>query len=319
MSGRLWFILSPVPRWMCGIFGNESLGEREPQSLGYALAIRWVGAVAVADMALLDKYLRIAHSAGRVLASGLLVFRRHQSPQLARLCKVVAIQLALVIVIYLARNGQRRLFEVRLVVPLAIAVRLVAYRAPCVVVGAHLSVTVIRMVRTARLIYRYQVVIYAQAVALRIAIGEQSPLQHLIGRKTNAIYNVHRVKCRLLGLSKEVLGVAVKLQDADIVQREITVIPHLRKVKGVDVILFRLLLAHQLHLHQPSRIFATLYGLEQISLVRLAVFGNHSLGLGVGHVFDALQGAQMELHPSAAVVGIYEAICVNTKAVHMAE
>ena len=76
------------------------------------------------------------------------------------------------------------------------------------------------MVGAARLIYGYQVVIYTQAVALSIAIGEQSALQHLIGREANAVYYIHRVKGRLLGLGKEVLRVAVKLQDTDIVQRE---------------------------------------------------------------------------------------------------
>ena len=99
--------------------------------------------MAVADMALLNKYLRVTHSTSRVLASGSLVFCRHQSPQLARLRKVVAIQLSLVVVIYLARDRQRWLFEVRLVFPLAITIRLVANRATRVVVSPHLSVAVV--------------------------------------------------------------------------------------------------------------------------------------------------------------------------------
>ena len=103
-------VSSPIPRWMGGVFGREGLGEREPQSLSYAFAIRRIGAVAVADMALFDEDLRIAHRAGRVLASGLFILRRHQPPQLARLREVVAIEFALVVVIDLARNSQGRLF-----------------------------------------------------------------------------------------------------------------------------------------------------------------------------------------------------------------
>ena len=137
------FVLPPVPRGVGGVFGYEGLGERKSQSLCYALTIRGVGAVAVADMALLYKHLSIAHCAGGVLASGNLNLVAHQSPQFAWLCKVVAIQLSLVVVIYLARNRQRWLFEVRLVFPLAIAIWLIAYRATSVIIGAHLSVAVV--------------------------------------------------------------------------------------------------------------------------------------------------------------------------------
>ena len=97
-------VLSPIPCGAGGVIGREGLGKRKPQSLGHALAVGGVGTVAVADMALLDKYLRIAHGAGRVLTSGLLVFGRHQSPQLARLRVVVAVEFALVVVVDLARN-----------------------------------------------------------------------------------------------------------------------------------------------------------------------------------------------------------------------
>ena len=164
------FILPPIPRWVRWVFGCEGLGKRQAQCLCYALTVGWVGTVAVADMALLYKHLCITHSAGGILTGRNLILVAHQSPQLARLCVVVAIQLALVVVIYLARNRQWRLFEVGLVFPLSIAIWLVAYRATSVVVGAHLAVAVVGVERTTRPIYGYQVVIYTQAVALRIAI-----------------------------------------------------------------------------------------------------------------------------------------------------
>ena len=92
-------------KMMCGVFGNEGLGERKPQCLRYACSIRGVGTVAVADMALLNEYLRVTHSACGILTSRNLILVAHQSPQLARLRVVVAIQLSLVVVIDLAING----------------------------------------------------------------------------------------------------------------------------------------------------------------------------------------------------------------------
>ena len=102
-------------------------------------------------------------------------------------------------------------------------------------------------------------------------------------------------------------------------QREIAVIPHLSQIKRIDMVLARLPLRHQLHLHQPARIVATLDGLEEIPLVRLTILGNHSLSLRIGHILDSLQRVQMKLHPSAAIVGVDKAICVAAEAVHMAE
>ena len=53
--------------------------------------------------------------------------------------------------------------------------------------------------------------------------------------------------------------------------------------------------------------------------MRLAVLGDDGLGLLVGEVLDALQGAQVELHPGALVVLIIEAVGVTAEAVHVAE
>ena len=189
--------------------------------------------MAVADMSLFDKEFRIAHCACSVLACGSLILGRHQSPQLARLCIIVAIEFSLVVVIHLTRNCQRWLFEVWLVVPLAIAIWLVTNRASGVIIGTHLTVAVVGVERATRAIYRYLVMVYTQAVALRIAIRKEASMQHLIRRETDAVDDVHRVERRLLDLGKEVLGVAVELQDAHIVQREIAVIPHLVRSNGL--------------------------------------------------------------------------------------
>ena len=100
----LLYTLSPIPFWVGGILGGKSFGEGESESFGNAFAVCRVGTVAVADMSLFDKEFRIAHRACSVLTSRSLILRRHQSPQLARLCVIVAIEFALVVVIDLTRN-----------------------------------------------------------------------------------------------------------------------------------------------------------------------------------------------------------------------
>ena len=59
-----------------------------------------------------------------------------------------------------------------LVAPLAIAIRLVAYRATGVVIRAHLAIAVVGVIGATRPVYGYEEVVYALAVALRIAVGE---------------------------------------------------------------------------------------------------------------------------------------------------
>ena len=140
------FALSFIPRWMRGVLGCQGFGQRKPQCLCHSFSIRGVGSVAVADMPLFDKEFRIAHRSSRILTGGSPVSIRHQSPQLIRLREVVAVEFALVVGIHLARSSQRRLFQRRLILPLAITIRLIRNRAPCIPIGAHLPITMIGMI-----------------------------------------------------------------------------------------------------------------------------------------------------------------------------
>src|ERR1700732_1948012 len=87
---------------------------------------------------------------------------------------------------------ERRLVELRLVGPLAPAVGEVGRSSAEVAVSAHCAVPMIAVGRAFWCIERDVVVIDAQAVALRIPIGEQASLQHLVGRIANAGYDVGR-------------------------------------------------------------------------------------------------------------------------------
>ena len=109
-----------------------------------------------------------------------------------------------------AFEAQRRLGELRLLLPLAVAVGLVAEGAAVVAVHPHGAVAVVAVDRAAGRVDRDQVVVHAEPVALRIAVGEEPPLQHLVGREADAGHDVGRVEGGLLDLGEVVLRVAVR-------------------------------------------------------------------------------------------------------------
>ena len=226
------------------VFGPEGLFERDAQRLGHSLAVCRVGIVTVARVALFDEQLGIAHGARRIFAGGFPVFCRHHAPQQAGLREIVAVQFALVVVVNVAVHGQGRLFEGGVVLPFAVAVGFVTLCRSVVAVGAHLPVAVEGVERAAGPIHGDFRVVHAQAVALCVAVGEQAPLQHLVGREADAFDDVHRVERRLLDIGIVILGIAVQFQHAHLVQREILVVPHLRQVERVELVVARLFLGH---------------------------------------------------------------------------
>ena len=162
-------------------------------------------------------------------------------------------------------------------------------------------------------------VVDPQAVALRVAVGEKPPLEHLVGREADAFDDVHRVEGRLFDFGVEIPGIAVELQNSDVVQRKVSVVPYFRQIERVYGVFPGLLFAHELHLHQPARVVAPFDGFEQVALVRFAVFGDDGLRLGVGEVSDALKRPEMEFDPGAAVLPVVEAVRVASETVHVAE
>ena len=99
-----------------------------------------------------------------------------------------------------ALNAQRRLAEVRLLLEQAEAVRFVGGAVAAVAVHAHRTVAMVVVERAFGAVHRDLVVVDAQAVAVRIAIGEQAALQHFIRRETDARHHVGGVHRHLLNL-----------------------------------------------------------------------------------------------------------------------
>ncbi len=108
-------------------------------------------------------------------------------------------------------DGQRRLTVVRLFLPFAVAVRLIAQRAAEVAIDPHRTVPVVAVEWAFRRIDRNMGVVDAEPVTLGIAVGEQSSLQHLVRREADAWYDIGGIESGLLNFGKVVGRVAVQL------------------------------------------------------------------------------------------------------------
>ena len=145
-------------------------------------AVGRVGLGAVRYVLLHDVLGHTGDVARRVLEQALLRIGREQAEQVAGLGEVVGIVLAVVPAVGRAVEGQRRLGEGRLLLPLALGVGLVGDGAAVVAVHAHGAVAVVGVVGAARRVHGDLVVVHAQAVARGIAVREQARLQHAVGR-----------------------------------------------------------------------------------------------------------------------------------------
>ena len=130
--------------------------------------------------------------------------------------------------------------------------------------------------------------IVAQAVTLRIAVGEQPSLQHFVGRKADAGHDAGRIERGLLHFREEVFRVAVELDHADFDQRVILVRPNLGEIEGMVGYFRGVGFRHDLHLERPLREVAPFDAFVEVALMALAVLADDRLGFGVGQVPDAL-------------------------------
>src|SRR5260370_1386690 len=138
------------------------------------------------------------------------------------------------------------------------------------------------------------VVIDPQAIPLRVSIGEQACLQHLVGRIADAWHDVGRRERHLFDLGENVFGISVEFKKSDLDQREVALWPDLRQVEGVEWESLGLGVRHHLDEERPAREIVCLDAFEEISLMALAILAHPRLGFGVRQVLDALLTAEVE-------------------------
>ena len=159
----------------------------------------------------------------------------------------------------------------------------------------------------------------ADAVAVRIRVGEDASEQHLIGRSRDTGHKIRGGEGRLLNFGEEVLRVTIQHHAAHLDQRVIRVRPHLRQIEGVNAVGLRLLVGHDLHIERPGGVVATLDSLVQVAAVEVSILTRHLIGLSLGEELVALLGLEVVLNPEALAFGVNPLVGVRAEAVHVAQ
>src|SRR5258707_519063 len=148
----------------------------------------------------------------------LLLSPRHQSEAFAWLLPMIIVD-AMVPMGGFALDWHRRLGEVGLVLPKTRAVGMITERSAEITVRPHLAVAMIAVERALRSVDRDVIEVDAEPIALRVAIGEQPRLEHLVGREADAGDDGLRREGRLLHLGEVVLRIAVQRHHPRLDQR----------------------------------------------------------------------------------------------------
>ena len=85
----------------------------------------------------------------------------------------------------------------------------------------------------ARCIHRNEMMIYTQVINLDVAVGEQAPLQHFVGREADAGRDAGGIESRLLHFREKVFRIAVEFHHPRIDQRAVFMQPDLGEIERV--------------------------------------------------------------------------------------
>lgn len=160
-------------------FGGEDRLNVEAEGFRYAVAICQIGFVEMFDLQLLNAFGCLTEASRDVSDQSLLRIGRHQPEKISGLRVVVAV-IAMIVPSHCATHQFRTLEIFGILRRATKAIRLVIHFPSVVSVETHRAVLVIGMVRALRLVYREGVVVHTEAVAVRVRIGNEARLQHLI-------------------------------------------------------------------------------------------------------------------------------------------
>jgi len=198
---------------------------------------------------------------------------------------------------------------------LVVDVRVFAGFDPVHVVG-HLAVALVGGDVLLRPVDGQLQVVGADAVALRVGVGEGAALQELVVGEVEAIDEDAGAEGDLLDLGEVVDGVAVKHEAAYGQERELLLGPDLRRVERVEVKLLVLVVRHHLHEHLPLGEVAALDGLVQV--LRRVVEVANPVGLFLRQVALALLRAEVVLDEDGLAFGVDHLVGVDAGAAHLA-
>ena len=184
---------------------------------------------------------------------------------------------------------------------------------------SHVSIAVVVVHRCERPIDGDLVEIdTAQAGELRIGVREQPPLQQRIVAQVYPGHQVAGIESHLLGLSEEIVRIAVQGHFAHALHRHEFLRDQLGGIEKVEGVFMFILGRYDLHTQFPFRVVAVLDGLPQITPVEIRILTTDLGGFVPGHGMHAEQGFPMEFHEAAFSLGIDQAEGVHAETLHHA-
>lgn len=187
-----------------------------------------------------------------------------------------------------------------------------------VAVDRHDPVALIGVERPEGLVDRDLLIVDAEAVAVRVRVGEESGLQDRIGRRLHPGHQVGWRKGDLLDLGKIVFGILIESKFAKGSQGHVFLRPDFGEVEYVPSELFGLFRAENLEVAGPGRVVAVLNGIEQVLCMPVGVFCCHAAGFLIGKGFAALVGLAMDLDIVETAIGFGEFKRMARVPVHVA-
>src|SRR5712692_9990491 len=200
----------------CGLLLlREDLVDLQAEAFGYAGAVSGIGFVEVLDLQLLDAARDAAHTGDDVADEALFGVGGHQAEEIARLRVVVGVE-AVIVAVDRAGDFFGALAVLRSFFGAAEAVGFVVGLRAVIAVEAHGAVAIVGVHRALRLVDGQAVVVNAEAVAVRVGIGNKARLQHFVGREAHAGDDVARFERGLLDFGEIIFGIAIEDEFANV-------------------------------------------------------------------------------------------------------
>lgn len=194
-------------------------------------------------------------------------------------------------------------------------------RSSPLIIKCHSTITleIATFVACARSIDWKLLIVDANTVTVGICIGEETRLQHRVGRWLDSRYQMRWAESNLLDLGEVVDGILVQDKFTDFAERELLLGPNVGQIEDVDLLglpeIFGFLWCHGLNLNRPLGEVTPLDSLEEIFLrIVGALVGRVLLGNEPG----SLLGLHVELtiYPVAILVDQLDGVAIIT--VHLA-
>src|SRR6266849_532912 len=205
---------------------GDDLVDLQAEAFGYAGPVSGIGFVEVLDLQLLDAARDAAHAGDDVADEARFGVGGHKAEEIARLRVVIGVE-AVIVAVDRAGDFLRALAVLRRFFRPAEAVGFVVGLRAVIAVEAHGAIAIVGVHGALGLVDGQAVVVDAEAVAVRVGIGNQARLQHFVGREAHARDDVARFERGLLDFREIVFGIAVEHEFANFDERIVFVRPDL--------------------------------------------------------------------------------------------